>query len=193
MGLGNPGKRFAQTRHNVGFRVLERFAEDFHLRWTQEDFFEWTTWIWEDRPIYLLKPLTFMNRSGEGLRFFLTRHRFSAPELVVVHDDLDFPPGVVRIKKGGGTGGHRGVESIVATWGNPDFIRVRVGIGRPSLKEEVVEYVLGVPEGEEGRILIEGEKKAKDALYWIIKEGLERAMNRFNISGKVPDEQKNSG
>ncbi|NSW77073.1 MAG: aminoacyl-tRNA hydrolase, partial [Candidatus Atribacteria bacterium] len=154
VGLGNPGKRFAQTRHNVGFRVLERFAEDFHLRWKQEDLVEWTTWIWEDQPIYLLKPLTFMNRSGEGLRFFLTRHRFSAPELVVVHDDLDFPPGVVRIRKGGGTGGHRGVESIIATWGNPDFIRVRVGIGRPPLKEEVVEYVLGVPEGEEVRILI---------------------------------------
>lgn len=185
VGLGNPGKRFAQTRHNVGFRVLERFAEDFHLHWKQEDLVEWTTWIWEDQLIYLLKPLTFMNRSGEGLRFFLARHRFSAPELVVVHDDLDFPPGVVRIKKGGGTGGHRGVESIMATWGNPDFVRVRVGIGRPPFKEEVVEYVLGVPEGEEVGILIEGEKRAKEALCCIIKKGPERAMNCFNVSEKV--------
>ncbi|MEN3185106.1 MAG: aminoacyl-tRNA hydrolase [Atribacterota bacterium] len=184
VGLGNPGKRFAQTRHNVGFRVLERFGEDFHLCWKKENGIEWATWILEGQPVYLLKPLTFMNRSGEGLCFFLTRRCFLTPELVVVHDDLDFPPGVIRIKRGGGSGGHRGVESIMAAWGSADFVRVRVGIGRPSFKEEVVEYVLSVPEGEEVRALVEGEKKAKEALRCIIEKGLERAMNCFNVSGK---------
>ena len=180
VGLGNPGEQFARTRHNVGFRVLEGLARELDLRWKRIHQVEWAGGFFHSRQVYLLKPLTFMNRSGEGLRFFLTHHRLFDAELVVVHDDLDFPPGVIRLKKGGGTGGHRGLESILAAWGDPDFIRVRVGIGRPLLKEQVVEYVLGIPEGEEAMVLAEGEKRARDALCWIIEKGVNVAMNHFN-------------
>lgn len=182
VGLGNPGSEFVHTRHNVGFRVLDGLAVDFGLRWRREGRVEWTTGCDEGETFYLLKPLTFMNRSGEGLRFFLTRHDLPGLELVVVHDDLDFPPGVVRIKKGGGTGGHRGLESVLVAWGNPDFIRVRVGIGRPPNREAVVEHVLGVPEGDEAQLLAESEKKARDALRLIMVRGLEVAMNIVNAS-----------
>ncbi len=164
LGLGNPGEQFARTRHNVGFRVIESFAKDLGLRWRRLREVEWAAGLFQNERIYLLKPLTFMNRSGEGLRFFLTRYHLSNPTLIVVHDDLDFPPGVVKIKKDGGTGGHRGLESVLFAWGTPDFVRIRIGIGRPPMKEEVVEYVLGVPKDEEERILAEGEKRAKDAL-----------------------------
>ncbi|MGC8779050.1 MAG: aminoacyl-tRNA hydrolase [Candidatus Caldatribacteriaceae bacterium] len=180
LGLGNPGEQFARTRHNVGFRVIESFAKDLGLRWRRLREVEWAAGLFQNERIYLLKPLTFMNRSGEGLRFFLTRYHLSNPTLIVVHDDLDFPPGVVKIKKDGGTGGHRGLESVLFAWGTPDFVRIRIGIGRPPMKEEVVEYVLGVPKDEEERILAEGEKRAKDALRCLLEKGLEVAMNCFN-------------
>lgn len=99
---------------------------------------------------------------------------------MVVHDDLDFPVGVVRIKRGGGTGGHRGLESILEAWGSPDFLRVRVGIGRPPSQEEVVDYVLGIPEGEECKILQKGEERARKALQYIIEKSWQEAMNIFN-------------
>jgi len=182
VGLGNPGEEFALTRHNVGFRVLDALVDGLGLRWHKQRKFAWTKGERKGQELYFLKPLTFMNRSGEGLRLFFAHCPLREWEMVVVHDDLDFPPGRVRVKRNGGTGGHRGLESIAEAWGGLDFGRVRVGIGRPKEREEVVEYVLGIPQGEEATQLREGEERAREALLWIVEKGWQVTMNVFNTS-----------
>lgn len=180
VGLGNPGVRFAQTRHNVGFRVVDLFAERFALSWSNEDCFSWTRGTVERKTFYLLKPLTFMNLSGEGLLAFFARYGHAFEEVIVVHDELDFPPGTVRIKRGGGVAGHRGLRSIIEALGTEDFVRVRVGIGRPEGQMQIVDYVLGVPAEEERTLLEEAEKRAVDAVVCILEYGVQKAMSLFN-------------
>ncbi|WP_438317917.1 aminoacyl-tRNA hydrolase [Candidatus Caldatribacterium sp. SIUC1] len=180
VGLGNPGTRFERTRHNAGFRVVDILAERLGVPWKSEDRFSWARGMVGEKTLYLLKPLTFMNLSGEGLLAFFAHHGCTFEELIVVHDELDFPPGVVRIKVGGGVAGHRGLQSIVEALGREDFVRVRVGIGKPERRELVVDHVLGVPEKEESAILEAAEKKAAEAVLCIVEWGVQRAMNVFN-------------
>lgn len=180
VGLGNPGKRFAETRHNAGFRVVDCVAERLGCSWKTADRFSFARGAFGGKEVYLLKPLTFMNLSGEGLLAFFAHHGHAFEDIIVVHDELDFPPGVVRIKRGGGVAGHRGLQSLVDALGRSDFIRVRVGIGKPEEKHLVVDYVLGVPEESERVLLEAAEKKAAEAVLYILECGVEKAMNRFN-------------
>lgn len=183
VGLGNPGKRFAETRHNAGFRVVDRVAERLGCSWKSADRFSFARGTVGGKEVYLVKPLTFMNLSGEGLLAFFAHHGWVFEDIVVVHDELDFPPGTVRIKRGGGVAGHRGLQSLVDALGRSDFIRVRVGIGKPENKDLVVDHVLGVPEGEERMLLAEAEEKAAEAVLCILGEGLAKAMNLYNTRG----------
>ncbi|HSV31183.1 MAG TPA: aminoacyl-tRNA hydrolase [Atribacteraceae bacterium] len=185
VGLGNLGSRYRLTRHNVGFRVVDRLLEGAE-RWRRGDRSLQASVALEGNPVILLKPMTFMNLSGEALGAFVKARRHVAGELIVVHDELDLPPGVVRIKKGGGTAGHRGLDSIVSYLERNDFIRVRVGIGRPPETGPATDYVLGVPLGEEETLLAEGERAAAEAVRMILREGLVMAMNRFNR--RIPGE-----
>lgn len=180
VGLGNPGKRFAETRHNAGFRVVDLVAECLRCPWKSADRFSWTRGMVAGKAVYLVKPLTFMNLSGEGLLAFFAHHGYAFEDIVVVHDELDFPPGVVRIKRGGGVAGHRGLQSLVEALRRNDFVRVRVGIGKPREKDLVVDHVLGIPEGEERVLLEAAEKKAAEAVLCILEHGVEKAMNIYN-------------
>lgn len=180
VGLGNPGKRFAETRHNAGFRVVELVAERLQCPWKSADRFSWARGMVGEKTVYLVKPLTFMNLSGEGLLAFFAHHGHVFEDMIVVHDELDFPPGVVRIKRGGGVAGHRGLQSLVEALGRNDFVRVRVGIGKPEEKDLVVDHVLGIPEGEERVLLEAAERKAAEAVLYILEHGVEKAMNLYN-------------
>lgn len=193
VGLGNPGKRFAETRHNAGFRVVDCVAERLGCSWKTADRFSFARGTFGGREVYLLKPLTFMNLSGEGLLAFFAHHGHTFEDIIVVHDELDFPPGVVRIKRGGGVAGHKGLQSLVDALGRNDFVRVRVGIGKPEKKYLIVDYVLGVPEGDERALLEAAEKRAVEAVLYILEYGVEKAMNRFNAQergGRSNEQEK---
>lgn len=181
VGLGNPGQRYEATRHNLGFLVLDEFAPRCAAGpWVLRSQSLTAVGRVGDDPVLLVKPQTFMNRSGEALREFVERAGKGPDRLLVVHDDLDLPFGRLRVRTGGGTGGHRGIRSTVECLGRGDFLRLKVGIGRPEAAEGVVDFVLSPFSSEELRELPELLRRAADAVECIIVEGPSRAMNRFH-------------
>lgn len=186
VGLGNPGPDYADTRHNVGFRVVELLAGRagggrFSRHRSNTDVLEGRL---AGRRAVLAKPRSYMNVSG-GPVAGLVRY-FSVPveDLVVVHDDLDLGFGVVRLKRGGGEGGHNGLRSISASLGTRDFLRVRFGIGRPPGRQDPADYVLTRFSGAERKELDLAVDLAADAVEALLAEGLEPAQNRFHaLSG----------
>lgn len=182
VGLGNPGKPFSRTRHNAGFWFIDRLAERFGLSLHPLPRFkaEGGRFSWQGREIYLLKPLTYMNLSGQAVAPFCRFYKISPKELLVAHDELDFPPGKVRLKWNGGHGGHNGLKSVISALGSRQFARLRIGIGHPGSREKVVSYVLSPP-SEEERIEIERAiERAVEVVPILIEEGLEAAMNRLH-------------
>jgi PTH1 family peptidyl-tRNA hydrolase len=144
VGLGNPGEKYERTRHNAGYRWVDAIAERKRAAWKKETKFSgWTTRVEEGgREFFLLKPATYMNESGRSVSAFMRFFKIEPDDLLVVHDELDMPPGAVKLKRGGGTGGHNGLEDIVDALGTKDFWRLRVGIGHPGHKDLVADYVL---------------------------------------------------
>jgi len=187
VGLGNPGEEYAATRHNVGFMVVERLAHRWGDRFgAPRRGARLALARFRGQPILLVEPLMFMNCSGEALARIDLGVQLSPDECIVIHDDLDLRYGRVAIKRGGGSGGHRGLASIAA-WGGTDFIRVRVGIGRPDQGRDVVDYVLEAFAPEERATLDEILERAGDAVETIVSEGVARAMNKFNSRSAMPD------
>jgi peptidyl-tRNA hydrolase, PTH1 family len=187
-GLGNPGPKYQETRHNVGFLVLEELSHQFGFSWRKPFFspFRFAKGKIEGHPLLLVEPLTYMNRSGEAFSSIFRRFSVGIENLVVVCDNLDLPPGEIRIKKGGSTAGHNGLKSIVACTGSSDFCRIYVGIGRPE-KESVVEHVLGIPDEAERRLLNQGISRAVEAARLIcMGESLSSVMNHFNRRNSDP-------
>ncbi len=181
-GLGNPGPRYRETRHNVGFLVLEELGRRLNLSWRKPLFSRYAlaqSGKAEERAT-LVKPLTFMNRSGEVFPALLRKYGTDAASLFVVCDNLDLSPGVIRLKEGGSTAGHNGLKSIVSHIGTGGFGRIYVGIGRPH-SGSIVEHVLGTASGDEAASLESGIALAADACQALI-EGVstEEVMNRFN-------------
>jgi PTH1 family peptidyl-tRNA hydrolase len=144
VGLGNPGKDYERTRHNAGFWWVDAIAERKRASWKRETKFSgWTTRVEEGgRDFWMLKPNTYMNESGRSVSALLRFYRMEPAQMLVVHDELDLPPGTVKLKKGGGTGGHNGLTDIVEALGTKDFWRLRIGIGHPGHKDLVADYVL---------------------------------------------------
>lgn len=144
VGLGNPGEKYERTRHNAGYWWVDAIAERKRAAWKREAKFSgWTTRVEEGgREFFLLKPATYMNESGRSVSALMRFFKIEPAELLVVHDELDLPPGAVKLKRGGGTGGHNGLEDIVDALGSKDFWRLRVGIGHPGHKDLVADYVL---------------------------------------------------
>jgi PTH1 family peptidyl-tRNA hydrolase len=181
LGLGNPGARYARTRHNVGFRVVDRLAARWGARVEREVH---RALVGEARRdgdrVLLVKPQTFMNLSGESAASLQRFYRFDTSRLVSIHDDVDLPVGRVRVRVGGGPGGHRGIESLIGTLEQNDFVRVKIGVGRPPAGWDTADYVLGVPKPEEGSALAAAEDRAADAVEVLLAEGPARAMNRIN-------------
>jgi len=181
VGLGNPGTRYAKTRHNIGFRVVELLAE----RWGFGDFdarFEGELGKGRARGkhVLLLKPQTYMNLSGASAAACARFHKIPPEHVWAVHDDLDLPLGHMRIRIGGSAGGHNGVKSLIERLGTPEFVRIRVGIGRPSSPTPIEDYVVqpfAPEERDPAQAMVE---RAADAVETALQDGLTRAMNIFN-------------
>lgn len=188
VGLGNPGREYAHSRHNVGFWCLNRLARRQGIAFTKRGRL---ATVGEGRlagrSVVLAKPRTFVNVSGRAVGHLLRRYRLSPQHLLVVYDDLDLPLGRVRLRPRGAHAGHRGMRSIVEAIGSEDFPRVRIGIGRPEVAgeptwepEAVAAYVLAPMTAEERRILDEAVATAGEAILCLLAEGVEEAMNWFN-------------
>ena len=180
LGLGNPGERYARTRHNVGWRVVEGLAGRWKAR-AHETTALYRSWqaVVAEREVVLLIPLTFMNASGAALASWLERHAAGAEGLLVVADDVYLPAGTLRVRERGSSGGHRGLESIEAALGGPDYARLRIGVGAAA-GEGLRDHVLGEPEGDDERRLDEAIGLAMEAVECWAREGVLAAMNRFN-------------
>jgi PTH1 family peptidyl-tRNA hydrolase len=182
VGLGNPGATYAATRHNIGFRVLDRLAAEFGIAVTREKF----TAVFgrgriEGVDVVLAKPLAFMNRSGPPVRSLTEFFRISSQDLLVVHDDIDLDYGRLKIKEKGGHGGHNGIRSLIDAFGGGDFVRLRVGIGRSETgKQPVADYVLDQFTREEAAELPRIIERARDAVVTILCKGTRIGMNLFN-------------
>jgi PTH1 family peptidyl-tRNA hydrolase len=182
VGLGNPGSEYAPTRHNVGFRVVEELARRWRL--TLRPFgrsVQLAQGVIVGEQTMLVKPQLYMNRSGPALAE--AAPFFVPSDLVVIHDDLDLVLGSVRVKRGGGTAGHRGLDSIAHHCGR-DFTRVRVGIGRPVHGEDVAGYVLSPVPAEQRDAAAAAVERAADAVECVLRDGAEKAMNCFNVRPK---------
>ncbi len=182
VGLGNPGPEYARNRHNVGFRVLDGFAQAHQMAFRR---ILHQALIAEGRMagqrVILAKPQTFMNLSGRSVRPLVSHYRVPLDRLLVVYDDMDLPLGAIRLRPRGSPGGHNGMKSIVQALGTTEFPRLRVGIGRPPGHMNPADYVLQDFRPDEEEILEGVLHRAIQAIRAFIEEGLEAAMNRFNV------------
>ncbi len=179
-GLGNPGVRYRKTRHNIGFQIVDQLARKYHIPISSRLFKSLYGKGWIDvEEVILAKPMTYMNRSGEAVREALNYFHLSPENLIVVHDDLDLPFGRLRFKRKGGDGGHQGVRSIIESLNQNNFLRLKVGIGRPPEGMDPSEYVLSpfdeIEKSRLGMVISKGAESIKVLLL----EGLEIAMNKF--------------
>ena len=179
IGLGNPGKRYLETRHNAGFQVVDRLHQIYDgLTWKKNNT-AWTSAVsLKGKFVRLLKPATFMNHSGLAVSQFVMKFLLDPTELIVIHDDLDIELERVKVKLGGGHAGHKGVKSIVEHLKTVDFARVRVGIGRPE-KENAIDFVLSSPQNEEEAGYRKTIETAVAAVELIISENIQTAMGIF--------------
>ena len=188
VGLGNPGIPYRMTRHNIGFQVVDRLAKLSHIPIRTKRFKSLYGKGWIDsQQAILVKPITFMNRSGEAVKKVTDFFHLGVDDLVVVHDDLDLALGRIRFKQKGGDGGHQGVRSIIEMMGGNNFLRLKVGIGRPPVGMEPAEYVLEAFERIEQSRLDGILSQAAEALKVVFLEGLQKAMNQFQKKEKMED------
>lgn len=180
VGLGNPGEQYANTRHNIGFMVADAFADRNGGAHFQNSFAALVSKLQVGaNAVVVLKPQTFMNRSGAAVQSAASFYKIDPKNIIVVHDELDLPFGIVRLKVSGGHGGHNGLRDIARLIG-PDFVRVRLGIGRPAFKGAEADYVLGPYGGDEKRALPEQIGRSCDAIEAIIQLGILDAQQTFN-------------
>ena len=186
-GLGNPGKKYEQTRHNMGFLAVDFLAEKYDIKVNKIRFRALTG---EGRiagqKVLLLKPQTYMNLSGESVRLALEYYKVSPQELIVIYDDIDIQAGMIRIRKKGSAGTHNGMRNILYHIRTEDFPRIRVGIGS-GRKEDMINYVTGSVPKDEITLLKEAADKAACGAACIVEKGIEKAMNEYNIkSAGIP-------
>ncbi|GAB4412997.1 MAG: aminoacyl-tRNA hydrolase [Thermodesulfovibrionales bacterium] len=179
VGLGNPGRRYSKTRHNIGFMVADDIADRYGIELKTKELYKMGKGSIGDSDIILMEPLTFMNRSGLAVRDVMKRYGIPPENLIVIHDDIDMQTGTLKIRAKGSSGGHRGIESIIESIGTKGFIRVKIGIGRGD-GVPVEDYVLSRFGKEELPVIKDAINKASDAVITILIDGVERAMNRFN-------------
>ena len=189
VGLGNPGPRYVGTRHNIGFDCINLLSKRWdiplddrrqHAALGQGEV--------ESAPVVLAKPRTFMNNSGEAVRYLLARLRAQPADLVIIYDEMDLPLGIIRLRPRGGAAGHQGMASIISVVGTNKFPRVRVGIGKPETADDWVRYVLEPFRKEELDAVRDVVQRVAASLDSLLKEGIDRAMNRFNTVPTSPPE-----
>jgi len=187
VGLGNPGIHYRGNRHNIGFLVVDRLAEINHILISHRRFKAlYGTGKIDSQEVVAVKPMTFMNRSGEGVEKALRFFCVGVEDLIVIHDDLDLPFGRLRFKRRGGDGGHQGVRSIIESLGDNTFLRLKVGIGRPPQGIDPAEYVLASFDESERPYLNEIISVAAQSVAVALLEGLEAAMSRFQKKITLP-------
>lgn len=182
VGLGNPGARYQGTRHNVGFDWVDRVTHRHGGQWRSQRRYQAEMAEWEagDGRVAAMKPLGYMNRSGASVGPYAADKGLEPESILVAHDDLDLPPGTVRLKRGGGHGGHNGLRDIAERLGSKAFLRLRIGIGHPGSREEVTPFVLGRPTPEERTAVGEAFARVDEALPDLLAGDLQRAMNRLH-------------
>jgi|WetSurMetagenome_2_1015567.scaffolds.fasta_scaffold16646_5 peptidyl-tRNA hydrolase, PTH1 family len=192
VGLGNPGQGYSDNRHNVGFMCVNHFAKLHNIQFSKKKGdARVAEGIINDEPVIVAKPQTFMNASGKAVNALLSRLKLNADDLIVVHDDLDLSIGRIRIRKGGSSGGHKGIQSIISDIDTADFIRIRIGIGRPDDSEDrqdheqVIDYVLSGFSPFERAVIEKTIVRVNEALDSLLQSGLVPTMNTFNSSEKT--------
>ena len=189
VGLGNPGRGYANNRHNIGFLCLNHFARTQGIRLDKKQGkARIGTGEIAGGKVVVARPQTFMNLSGESVSRLVRKFNIQLDNLLVIHDDLDLPTGKIRVRWGGSSGGHKGVDSIINELGSQDFIRIRVGIGRPTVlpgateisEADIVAYVLSDFNPDEKQIITQIIPKVSEAILCLLSEGLTTAMNKYN-------------
>lgn len=195
-GLGNPGRKYENSRHNVGFHVIDELVDMYHIDGPTRF---GKSFIGKGRigaqKVILMKPLTYMNLSGEAVREVVDYYKVDPTDhLIVISDDIDLEVGHLRLRKKGSAGGHNGLKNIIQHFGSDEFMRIRVGVGaKPSPDADLAAYVLGRFHGEDRKIMEEAEKRAAEAAACIVQEGMDLAMNRYNTpKKKKPKKPKKS-
>jgi peptidyl-tRNA hydrolase, PTH1 family len=182
VGLGNPGRQYEKTRHNAGFLFLDALAQTLNCAWSSDPRFHgmFAEGFVASSKVMLLKPDTFMNRSGQSVGKIVRYYKLAPDEILVVHDELDFNPGVVRLKKDGGHAGHNGLRDIIAHLGSKDFYRLRIGIGRPPAGKAVADFVLSAPMEQEWKLLHNAFDLSRDFIGQMVAGDMSAVMNKLN-------------
>jgi PTH1 family peptidyl-tRNA hydrolase len=181
VGLGNPGNKYEDTRHNAGFMVADKIAQDFKISFNKTKFDTlFGRGFIEDVDVLLAKPMAFMNRSGPPLQKLAHYFQIPGEDMLVIHDDIDLAFGRLKIKEKGGHGGHNGIRSIMDAFGGGDFSRLRIGVGRSAAGENVTEHVLGRFSAAKGEMVVRIISAARDAVVTVLGEGMKTGMNAYN-------------
>jgi peptidyl-tRNA hydrolase, PTH1 family len=187
VGLGNPGTEYSRTRHNAGFRLVDELAARHGALFRSEPRHraELARARIGDAELWLLKPMKYMNHSGDAVRSVASFYKVPLESILVAYDELDFPAGVVRLKQGGGAAGHNGMRDVIAQMGD-GFWRLRIGIGHPGERAQVLDYVLGRPSAADAQLIHEALIAAADTVPVLLTEGAQIAMNRLHSRDPVP-------
>lgn len=182
VGLGNPGRQYEKTRHNAGFLFLDTLAQELGCIWFNESRFQglFAEGSIANGRVMLLKPDTFMNRSGQSVGKISRYYKLLPEEILVVHDELDFNPGVVKLKKDGGHAGHNGLRDIIAHLGSKEFYRLRIGIGRPAAGKVVADFVLSSPSKQEWELLVNAFDMSRSFIGQMVTGDMAAVMNKLN-------------
>jgi len=187
VGLGNPGPRYAETRHNAGFWFADRLAGRLGGRFALESRFHGEI-ARTDGGCWIMRPATFMNDSGRAVQRFIAYYNIPVEHVLVVHDEVDFPAGVARLKQGGGHGGHNGLRDVIACTG-PDFMRLRLGVGHPGNKDEVVPYVLSRPTAGDRALIDQAIDRSLEVMPLVLAGDFAKAMQALHTgAGSVPED-----
>ena len=180
-GLGNPGRKYENTRHNIGFRTVELLAEQEGVKLNKVKFKSaYNLMEFAGARCLVMKPQTYMNLSGEAVREAAQFYKIPPDRVLVIYDDVSLPVGKLRVRPSGSAGGHNGIKNIIAHLGTQDFPRIKIGAGAPGEEGDMIEWVIGVPSQKEREVLLESFKRAIEAAACVIEHGCQKAMNDFN-------------
>jgi PTH1 family peptidyl-tRNA hydrolase len=181
VGLGNPEPEYSNTRHNMGFDVINKLAQQLKINVTKNKFNAlYGSGSINNQKVILIKPQTYMNLSGQAVREFRNFYKIENCQIIIIYDDMDIEKGKIKIRKKGSAGSHNGMKSIIQELSTSEFTRIRIGIGKPEYKNDMINYVLEQIRKEERVILDEGIEDAKSAVIEMVKNGVDIAMNKYN-------------
>lgn len=182
VGLGNPEPEYSKTRHNMGFDVINMLAQENNIELNRNKYNAiYGTGAIQNEKVILIKPQTYMNNSGEAVIQFVNFYKEKLSNLIVIYDDMDTEAGKIRIRAKGGAGSHNGMKSMIKELHSEEFPRIRVGIGKPKYEFDRINYVIGKISEDDFLELEKGEKRAKEAIEYLINKGIDNTMNKYNI------------